>query len=230
MSELRAMIVDDEPVARDYLRELLEAESVEVVAECGGGDEAVRRLGEGGVDLLFLDIRMPRVGGFDVLRALPAELRPPVVFVTAHAEHAARAFDIEAIDYLLKPYDRERLRDTLRRVRRRLTQGERIALRDGSKTLLLAPAEIAWIEAEANYVRVHTDGGSRLIRITLTELEQRLAARRFARIHRGALVNARRIVGVRPTGHGDAVVTLDCGRELTLSRRYRDRLDAVLGC
>ena len=230
MSVLRVLIVDDEPVARSYLRELLEGEAVEVAGECRNGDEAARWLDQHPVDLLFLDVRMPQVDGFALLRDLAPERRPPVIFVTAHRSHAADAFDVAAVDYLLKPFDRERLRQALERARRqRSSSGGRIALRDGSRTVLLAPGEIVWVESESNYVRVHLDSGSRLVRMTLSELERRLAPHRFARIHRGTLVNLDRIVRVQPTGRGDATVVLACGGELALSRRYRERLHHALG-
>ena len=250
--EIRALIVDDEPAARALLLHMLDDEpGITVVGECGNGDEAVRWLAEKKADLVFLDIRMPGRDGFDVLRALdPADL-PPVVFVTAHDEFAVRAFEAQAWDYLLKPFDVERLRQTLARVRTRLAAAdagsladrledllhevavrdrpiERLAVRKGRGRLTIRVADVDWIEADSNYVRLHLEGASYLARSSLSALAQKLDPYRFVRIHRSAIVNVDRIARLEPCGHGDQLLTLDGGRQLTLSRRYRHRLERVL--
>lgn len=248
---LRALIVDDEPAARALLRHMLEEEpGVEVAGECADGEAAVRWLADHRADLVFLDIRMPGMNGFDVLRASAGEL-PPVVFVTAHDEFAVRAFEEQAWDYLLKPFDAERLHQTLERVRARLASGdsgalaerlealvrelaprpkplERLSVRKGRARLTLRAADIDWIEAESNYVRLHLGEESYLARSSLTALEGKLDPERFVRVHRGAIVNVERITRLEPCGHGDQLLTLSNGRQLTLSRRFRRRLEGVL--
>lgn len=249
---IRALIVDDEPAARALLRHMLEDEpGVSVVGECENGGEAVRWLTKEEADLVFLDIRMPGLDGFEVLRRTdPADL-PPVVFVTAHDEFAVRAFEAQAWDYLLKPFDAERLRQTLARARERLTAPdagalaerleellqelsprqrpvERLSVRKGRARLTIRVADICWIEADSNYVRLHLADDSYLARSSLSALEEKLDPDRFVRIHRSAIVNVDRIDRLEPCGHGDQLLTLAGGRQLTLSRRYRHRLERVL--
>lgn len=242
---LRVLIVDDEPAALRLLRTLLaDHDDVELVGECGSGRAAIERLRSGGVDVLFLDVRMPEVDGFEVLEHLGADsgdaLPPAVVFVTAHDDFAVRAFEKDAWDYILKPFDEERLAAALDRVRSRLggarTDGappserplERLAVPSGRGRVPIRLEDVTWIGAESNYVRFHLGGSSYLARVSLRWLESRLDPRRFARIHRSAIVQVDRIARLEPCGHGDQLLTLDDGRQLTVSRRYRDRLDAVL--
>lgn len=250
--EIRALIVDDEPAALSLLGKMLRAESgVRVVGECGDGEEAVHWLEENEADLVFLDIRMPRLDGLQVIQHTSPDDLPPVVFVTAYDEFAVRAFEVQAWDYLLKPFDAERLRETLARVRRRLdekaelplperlsgllrnfaTQSapvERLAVRKGRARVTIRVEDIRWIEAESNYVRLHLAETSYLERTSLTALERTLDPRRFVRIHRSLIVNADRIRRIESAGHGDMLLTLEDGSHLNLSRRYRARLESVL--
>jgi two-component system LytT family response regulator len=253
---MRALIVDDERLARQKVRMLLQRHAdVEVVAECADGQEAVRALRGGDLDVVFLDIRMPGLSGLDALRAVPGPRVPVVVFVTAHADHALEAFDAEAVDYLLKPFDRGRFDTALERIRRRLQRPEslqaaleqvvrrlsalegrlgseappptdRLALRLDGRTLLLGVAEVEWIAAEGKYVRVHVRGASHLVRETLKGLEARLDGARFPRIHRGIIVNRDRVREVHPGVGEEKVVVLADGTQLPLSRRHHARLRA----
>ena len=252
MTAVRALVVDDEPNSRALLRSLLEAEpDFEVVAECGLAREAVNEAQRLRPDVLFLDIRLPDHDGFHVVSELAggADEMPDVVFVTAYDEFALRAFEVHAIDYLLKPFDEERLQETLKRVRARLDSTEatevqrrlaellasleerpleRLAVRRGEESIVVRTDEIDWLEAEENYVRLHVGEQSYLVRSTLQSLEDRLDADRFVRLHRSTIVNVERIRRLSPWGHGDLQVVLDNGRCLKASRRYRDRLERVL--
>ena len=238
-SALRALVVDDEPVARDLMCDLLRAvPDVQVAGTCSNGDEALAWLGRDRADVVFLDIHMPGLDGFDVLASLQ-DHAPMVVFVTADQEHAVRAFEIEALDYLLKPIDAERLEQSLERVRRgrrapttSVDSGEsvleRLALPHGRGRTLVRLTDVWWLQAESNYVRFHLATASYLARAALRRLEPRLDPRRFVRIHRATIVNVDRIARLEPSGHGDLLLTLEDGRALALSRRYRDRLERVL--
>lgn len=255
MADLRVMIVDDEPLARAGLRELLSAvPGVVVAGECGGGEEAVLAIEREHPDVVLLDIEMPEVDGFDVLEALDPGDRPAVIFVTAYAEHAVRAFEVNAVDYVLKPADPDRLRDALGRARERLGQGgaprEALAARieelvatlrsrEGYATRLLVrhqdrlvplPVDaIDWIEAADNYVRLHAGSQRHLLRETMKHLEQRLDPARFARIHRSTIVNLARVKELQPLFSGEFVVLLTTGAKLTLSRSYREDVERRLG-
>ncbi|ANM32431.1 hypothetical protein ABI59_22160 [Acidobacteria bacterium Mor1] len=232
---------------------------VELAGQCANGQEALDWLGEHPADVLFLDVEMPGVDGMELLNRVEGQPFPPVVFVTAHDGFAVRAFEVGAVDYLLKPYDAERFDQALGRVRERLSResresraalpeqmaaflaqwtgprrvSNRLAVKDGSETLLIPVGEIDWIESEANYVKLHLSGRTQsgrtqLARASLTELEGRLDPQRFVRIHRTVIVNVDRIVKLTPAGHGDVKVTLAGGQQLPLSRRYRERLEEFL--
>ncbi len=252
VAELRVLIVDDERLAREKLRRTLaEAEAVRVVGEAANGSEAIERIRKDRPDVVFLDVQMPGMDGFDVIERLPADAIPAVVFVTAHDEYAIRAFDVEAIDYLLKPFDRLRLRQTLERVRRQLGQEprqlveklrrilespgaagaslRRIAVHSGGRIQSLKVEEISWIEAADNYVRVHTPRAVHLIRETLGSLERRLDPTLFIRIHRSAIVKIETIREVESLFHGDYAAVLTTGERLPVGRRYRDRLVEAMG-
>ena len=253
MTALRILVVDDEPVARQLLRDYLGGLSdVDVVGECADGTAALDAVRSLRPDLVLLDVQMPGLDGFEVVERLTPDERPAIVFVTAHDEHAVHAFDVHAVDYLLKPVDEERLAEAVRRGRElarprgwrglqsRLegllgerTQGrggaEWLLVRDGDQRVPLRWEEIVWIEAAANYARVHAGGRVFLMRATLTELEERLRALPFARIHRQTLVNVSRIVSIQPCGHGDHAVLVAGGERLLLSRRYRSRLEEIVG-
>jgi two-component system, LytTR family, response regulator len=249
---IRAIIADDEPLARERLRTLLAAEAdVALVAECGDGLETADALARHRPDVLFLDVQMPEVDGFRLLEGLPADGAPLVVFVTAYPQYALRAFDAAAADYLLKPFDRERFARTMQRVRERLRGGPRlrdelatlldqlrarpssardhIPVRSGQRTVLVRVEEIDWIESSGNYVTLHVGDQEHLLRETLSELEAQLSPRQFVRVHRTAIVNLDRIQSLTPTPHGDHRLKLRNGRELTLSRTYRARLEQLLG-
>lgn len=257
---LRVVIVDDEPTARRGLRLLLEREAgVEIVGEATGGAEAVALIDRMRPDLVFLDVQMPGGSGFDVLARLGPGVVPAVVFVTAYDEHALRAFDVNAVDYLLKPYDDARFAAALQRgrdeVRRRqadqinsrltrlldyLQQGaspapapapadERILLKTSGEILFLKPAEIDWIEAEGDYMKFHVAGRAHLMRETMARLEARLDPRRFLRIHRSTMVNIDRVRKLSPSFGGEYAVVLQDGTKLKLSRGYHEKIAALLG-
>ena len=245
--------MDDEPLARDRMRQLLEAEpDVEIVGECASGREAVEVIEKAGPDLVFLDVQMPGMDGFSVLdRVSPGRL-PSVVFVTAHDEHALKAFGVHALDYLLKPFDGERLRESLQRVRvelrseaprafqRRLLslladvkprarRGDRVVIRSGGRLSFLKADEVDWIEAEGNYLRIHAGQKSHLVRDTMSEIEARLDPSRFVRIHKSTIVNTERIREIQPLFNGAHSVLLHDGTRLTWSRGYREQLRALTG-
>lgn len=245
----RVLVADDEPLARQRLRSLLAGDpEVVLVAECEHGPAARDTLQRGDVDLAFLDVRMPGADGFEVLEAIPASARPLVVFCTAYQEFAVRAFDVHAFDYLLKPYERARFRDALARakvtLRQRREQGGavpaiappsdpavaagRLAVRTGGRVRLLPLDEILCLQADDTSVHLRTRGGVVTARDTLTSLEQRLPAERFLRIHRSTIVNLGCVREVQPWFHGDYVLILEDGSQVTTGRRYRSRLRSML--
>jgi two-component system LytT family response regulator len=246
--KIRTLIVDDEALARERLRQLLQAEpEIQVVGECADGREAIAAINQESPDLVFLDIQMPELDGFGVLEAIRTEPAPVVVFVTAHDQFALRAFEVHAVDYLLKPFDRERfqmaLRHALEQVKNRegnalaqrlsdlLTDlkatpkpSERFAIKSGGRVLFINLSDIDWLEAAHNYVELHVGKQSHLLRQTLESIEARLASGKFVRISRSVIVNTERIKELQPLFHGEYSVLLHNGTQLTLSRRYRDKL------
>jgi two-component system LytT family response regulator len=244
----RALIVDDERLSRQKLRRLLAAEAdVEVVGECASGPDAVGAIRRERPDLVFLDIQMPGLNGFDVLREAGVENFGSVVFVTAHDEYAVRAFDIRALDYLLKPFDAPRFRQTLARVRLQAEESlrerivqfleqietreprlSRILVKSAGRLSFVRLDEIDWIEAADNYVRLHVGRDEHLIRETMSGLESRLDPARFVRAHRSAILNVERVQEVRPIFHGDYEVLLRSGATIPVGRNYRDRLIKAL--
>ena len=241
---LRSLIVDDEPLARKRLRSLLRSEPrVEVVGEAEDGPaalEAIRRLEP---DLVWLDVQMPGLDGFGVLDEIGPGAAPAIIFVTAHDRSALRAFDAHAVDYLLKPFDRARLREAIDRaiklagsddLQRRLAALladitrqrplRRIVVRSGGRIYFVGVSEVDWLEATGHYVTLHTASGSHLIRETIANLSTRLDAERFVRIERGVIVNADRIQEIHPAFHGDLDVVLKNGTRLRASRNYAARL------
>ena len=237
-------------MARARVRQLLaHEEDVEVVAEACDGREAVEAIRRTRPDIAFLDIQMPEMDAFQALQKLGSELSPAIVFVTAYDQHALRAFDVAAADYLLKPFDRERFRLAVGRARERATKDgrvtrdvldllrevresspylDRLAIKESGRIRFVRLEEVECIEACGNYVRLCTDQGARLLRETMAALEARLDPRCFQRIHRSAIVNVEAIREIQPAFHGDCVVLLASGRRLTLSRGYRDRLQRLL--
>lgn len=245
-SELRALIVDDEPLVRLGLRRLIAAEpDVRVVGECRNGAEALGAVAEHRPTVLFLDVEMPELDGIGVLRALGTERPAAIVFVTAFDRYAVEAFEHDAVDYLLKPFDDRRFRAAMERVRKRLVGYrpgdlerlaphlgnrflERIPVKLGATTTLVEVAAIDWIEAADNYVRLHVGATRHLLRDTLRNLEQRLDPSGFVRIHRSAMVNLTRVRGFTVESSGDGTVTLTSGAHLPLSRTYRSTFAARL--
>lgn len=248
---LRTIVVDDEPLARVHLRSLLATDhDVEVVGECGNGRDAVDAVRELAPDLLLLDIQMPELDGFGVVQALGADVPPAVVFVTAYDEHAVRAFQVCALDYLLKPVDRARFHQTLERAkdrlqsddvsgfRRRLDQlltqleapaaARRLALRVDGRTLFIDAADVDWLEAVDNYVRVHVGRQTYVVRATLSRMESRLPAAQFLRVHRSSIINVDRVREVQPWFQGDYVLILHDGTRVTSGRSYRQALQRLL--
>ncbi|HEX8696304.1 MAG TPA: LytTR family DNA-binding domain-containing protein [Longimicrobium sp.] len=260
---LRTLVVDDEPLARRRVLRLLAAEpTVQLVGECGDGREAVRAIRELRPDLVFLDVQMPEMDGFAVLRALEPGPLPMVVFVTAFDQYAIQAFEVHALDYLLKPFDPERLQAALRRAETRahragrdherrlvellehVAQGQqelgrrmappgaaagRLLVKQGERMVLLKAEDVDWIESEGNYVGLHVGKQKYLVRGTMASMEEQLDPRRFLRIHRSTIVNLDRVKEVRPWFAGDCIVVLNDATELRLSRRYRDRLEGMVG-
>lgn len=236
---IRAMLVDDEVLARLALRQALATHpDVQVVGECGHAAEALQAIAALQPDLMFLDIRMPGMDGFKLLRQLRPQALPMVVFATAYSQHALRAFDASALDYLLKPIDQARFDLTMERVRRHwqglqaaapdaapsappVAHAQRISVRVGEHIRVIAVDEIDWIRADGNYVHIHAGGASYLHRETLRHLLASLDPARFLRIHRGIVVNMERIREVHPLFQGNAEVVLRDGTRLGLSRRFR---------
>ncbi|HET9158920.1 MAG TPA: LytTR family DNA-binding domain-containing protein [Myxococcaceae bacterium] len=243
-TRLRALVVDDEPLARRTLCELLERErDVEVVGVCGDGSTATEAIRSGRPDLLFLDVQMPELDGFGVLRAVRDVQVPAVVFVTAFGEHAVRAFDEEATDYLVKPFDDDRFGRALERARSRIEAVrresspepgpsrwlERFAVDCAGRISIIPVDTVEWIEAQDYYVQIHAEGKEHLLRESLRNLETRLDPRRFARVHRSAIVNVECVKQLRRRTHGEYVLVLGDGTELKLSRTHRDQLQLLLG-
>ncbi len=246
---IRVLVADDEPLARQRLRSLLAADpEVVVVAECEHGPAAQDTLRRGEVDLAFLDVRMPGADGFEVLAAIPESARPLVVFVTAYQEFAVRAFDVHAFDYLLKPYERSRFSEALARAKETVRQRRessttpaieatppegtlaagRLAVRTGGRVRLLPVEEILSLQADDTSVHLRTRAGVVTTRDTLSSLEQRLPPQQFLRIHRSTIVNLGCVQEVQPWFHGDYVLILEDGSQVTTGRRYRERLRSML--
>jgi two-component system LytT family response regulator len=250
--KLRVVIVDDEPLARERVRTFLAEEpDVEVVAECGDGTEAVKAIEARGPDLVFLDVQMPGLDGFEVLEALEGNALPGIVFTTAHDQHAVRAFEINAADYLLKPYNRERFRKALQRARehlrgrtqpgpdRQLTAllalvrgnaggDSRILVKTSNRILFLKPQEVDYVEAAGNYLLLHAGKERHMIRETMVAMEKRLAGAGFMRVSRSALVNLSRIREVQPLAGSEYCVILQSGARLDMTcslRELQARLD-----
>ena len=250
---IRTVIVDDEPLGRTVIREMLRGDAeIEIVGECGNGHEALAVIQAQKPDLLFLDVQMPEVDGFEVLAALAAHQLPLIVFVTAYDQYAVRAFEVHAVDYLLKPFDRERFGKALQRAKAYLQQAhssevnerilalleeqkakpkhlERLVIKANGRVFFLKTDEIDWIEAEGNYVCLHVKRESYLLRETISGLEAQLNPQKFSRIHRSQIVNLDRIKELQPWSHGEYHVLLHDGTQLTLSRSYRERLHELLG-
>ena len=225
---IRTLIVDDEPLARQGLRVRLEREKDIVIAgEAADGLMAVEMIRALAPDLIFLDVQMPGLSGFDVLAELEDVPLPVIVFVTAHDEFAIRAFEVDAVDYLLKPFTRGRFDAALRRARRDLATTEplsRRAVRSRDAWVILKLEDVDWLQAAGNYVEVHARAKTFLIRSTISNLEARIDARNFVRIHRSTIVNVDRIAEIRSDAHGDYNVTLRDGTSVRMTRNFSERL------
>ena len=254
MSKIRALVVDDEPMARDRVLSLLQhEEDVEVVGECGDGTQAVTAIHSQAPDLVFLDVQMPGHNGFEVIEAVGADRMPTVIFVTAYDEYALRAFEVHALDYLLKPFDDERFADALGRAKRHLRLAHvsslserllsllestrpaepekaflsRLSIKDAGRVVFLDVAEVDWIEAADYYVQLHVGGKSYLHRESMQRLEERLDPDRFLRIHRSAIVNRRVVKELRHKGR-ELVCVLASGVAIKVARSQRGKLQKLL--
>jgi two-component system LytT family response regulator len=233
---VRALIVDDEALARERVRTLLAASpGVTIVGECKGGREAVEAIIAERPEVVFLDVQMPDLDGFEVLEAVAQEWLPAVVFVTAHDEYALKAFEVHAIDYLLKPIEPERFRKALGRATSRGLLSllderpiDRLVIRSRGKVSFLKPSQIDWIEADGKHARLHAGAETHVVRHTLKRLEQRLAPHNFVRVHRSAIVNVDRIKELEPWFHGEYVVILKDGTKLTSSAAHSQALHRII--
>src|SRR5580698_1697093 len=243
---LRAAIVDDEELARQLLREYLwEAGGVEIVAECGNGFDAVKAIGELKPDLVFLDVQMPKLDGFEVLELIDPP--PAVIFVTAYDEYAMRAFDVHAVDYLLKPFHLDRLKKALEIARGRLGKPkpvaseltaaarppgqtlERVVVKDGTKVHIIPIGKLDYVEAQDDYIALHSEKKNYLKQQTISSIETQLDPRRFVRIHRSYVANLERIARIEPYTKDSRVAVLTDGTQLPVSRSGHARLKELLG-
>lgn len=251
--KLRTLIVDDELLSRKKIRAFLqEHPEFQLVAECADGEQAVAAISTHKPDLIFLDVQIPGRNGFEVLDALPAKSSPAVIFVTAFDKYAVRAFDVRALDYLLKPFNKARFSEALRRfherrgrskgadhkqelkealqeIQRESRDNERIAIKSGSRTIFLRKGLIEWIEAQGDYVRLHVGKEGHMLRETMAAVIERLDPNRFLRIHRSRIVNLDHVREIRPLWGGDYSVLMRDGTELIMSRTYRVSFQSALG-
>lgn len=249
---IRTLIIDDVQLARERLKRCLADEpELQIVGECVNGTEAIAAICALSPDLIFLDVQMPALDGFGVLDALRGERTPAVIFVTAYNEYAIQAFDVNALDYLLKPVDCARLRKAVERAKAQLAQPaddldsrframledikagskflKRITIKLTGHTILLPIDEIDWIESYGNYLKLHAGRESHLIRGTMQSLETKLDPEKFVRVHRSTIVNIEKIKQIYPRSNGDQDLVLHDGQQLMLSRKYRDQFFAALG-
>lgn len=249
---VRTLIVDDEPLAREHLRSLLSARSdVTVIGECGDGASAVETIRREMLELVFLDVQMPELGGFDVVREVGSERMPAVIFVTAYDQHALAAFEVHAADYLLKPVNRQRFAEAVDRVVRLLRSeptkvdaarvwrapegadaqrpgANRLTVRVGDRMLYLRVQDIDWVEASDDIAKLHVGKQVFEHRITLAQLEQRLPAGTFVRVHRSAIVNVERIREFQPWFQGDWIIVLIDGTRIQSGKSYRARVRELI--
>ncbi|MGA9772664.1 MAG: LytTR family DNA-binding domain-containing protein [Blastocatellia bacterium] len=250
---IRALIVDDEQLARERIRDILETDSqIEIIGECASGEEAIEAIERQTPDLVFLDVEMPGKDGFAVLEELGPSRIPAIIFVTAYDQYAVRAFEVYALDYLLKPFDQERFEKALLRAKAHIQNEksenitarilsaleeikskpvhlERLVIKMNGHVFFVKTDDIDWLEAEGNYVRLHAGKESYLLRDTISALEGQLDPKRFVRVHRSAIVNIDRIQELQAWFHGEYRIILREGVQLTLSRSYREKLHELLG-
>jgi two-component system LytT family response regulator len=244
---IRSLIVDDEPLARKRIAAFLkDMPAISVIGECGTGREAIQVIREKSPDLLFLDIQMPEVGGFDVLQAIGKGKMPIIIFTTAHDQHALKAFEVHALDYLLKPFSRQRFAEAVERAREQLgnlnnrepdpkiaalietlrpeqKHLSRFVIKSSQRVLFVKAANVDWIESAGNYAVLHVGAQTHIIRETMQALEKRLCPGSFQRISRSAIVNLSRIKEIQPMGKGEhVIIMMDTGKQLTMSRGIRD--------
>jgi two-component system LytT family response regulator len=244
--KIRTLIVDDEPLARQGIRLLLQSEpDIEIAGECASGEEALTAFQSEPPALMFLDVQMPKMDGFALLAAIPGEQMPVVVFVTAYDHHALKAFEVSALDYLLKPLKPARFRAALQRARQQIesrdagalnqrlqvllatvkpdsTYPSHLSVKNGERTMFVKLSEVDYIEAAANYAILHVGTLTHVLRETLTNLENRLSPKHFLRVNRSAIVNLARVVGVKPAPRGEHVIVLKNGKEISLTRGVRE--------
>ena len=250
--KIRTVIVDDEELARDRIQTLLEEQpDVEIVGVCADGQSAIETIERTQPDLVFLDVQMPGMDGFEVVENLEGEKLPAVVFVTAHDGHALKAFEIHALDFLLKPFDQTRFEKALERARSQVNRAngtvldsrlvslleelreerkysERLIVKSSGRVFFVRTEEIDWVEASGNYVKIHTKSDAHLLRESMKNMEAKLDPKTFVRIHRSAIVNIDRIKELEPWFHGEYIVIMRDGTRLTASRVYSDRLSALI--
>ncbi len=250
---IRALIADDEALARKFIRRMLKDDhDVEIVGECSNGKEAVAMIRKQNPDVVFLDVQMPEMDGFAVLESIGIEQLPEVIFATAYEQYAIRAFELHALDYLLKPFDQARFKEAIKHAKERFrserqNEGrmqisallesiknkpqylDRLMIKAGGRITFLNTDEINWIEADDKYVHIHTGKISPMVRQTLSAMETQLDPRKFRRIHRSAIVNVERIKELQPLFSGEHSILLEDGTKLTLSRNYKDKLFELLG-
>jgi two-component system LytT family response regulator len=258
MPRIRTLLIDDEPAARDALHALLARDAdVVVIGECADGSSALEMIRTESPDLIFLDVQMPEMDGFGVLQALEPSQFPVVVFVTAYDQHALHAFEVHAVDYLLKPFTDERFWEAVSRAKQQVRHGKldavgrqlaallsgvgaqaaarhgpylkRFVVKDDGRVTIVSVADVEWIEAEGDYAQIHAGRATHRLRETMKNLEDQLDPSRFVRIHRSTIVNVDRIKELQPFFRGEYVVILSNGTSLKLSRGYKQHLERVLG-
>ena len=247
--KIRTVVVDDEPLARKRLDKLLqEDEEIEVLKFCANGQEAINAIENENPDLLFLDIQMPEINGFEVLQNIEQDKVPLVIFVTAYDEYAIKAFDVHALDYIMKPFKRERFHESLKRAKNTIKRDDkaeisgkiehlldylddsggplsRILVKSSGRYFFLKAADIDWIESSGNYVRIHSGGKNYLIRETMKNMEKKLDSDTFFRIHRSTIINVEKVKELEQWFHGDYQVIMYNDHKLTMSRNYKEILE-----
>jgi len=253
LTKIKTLIVDDEPPARSVLRKMLAEDSeIEIIGECSNGLEAINAIEKDSPDLLFLDIQMPEMNGFELIESFTKNDFPTVIFVTAYDQYAVRAFEVSAVDYLLKPFDHERLEKAVEKAKTSLTEKsnderneqvlkllkqlnneseafERFIIKNNGRVVFVPVEEVNWIQADGNYLLLHTKNRKHLIRDTMKKVEAKLDSNKFFRIHRSTIVNIDSIKELQVHFNEKLLVVLKDGTELILSRRYRDKLSKKLG-
>ena len=252
-ARIKAVIVDDEALARNFIRRMLRDDlDVEIAGECSNGKEAVVLIRKQKPDLVFLDVQMPEMNGFAVLESIGVDQLPEIIFTTAYEQYAIRAFELHALDYLLKPFDQARFKDAIKYAKEQLRDKreqegrlqitalledirskpkylDRLVIKSGGRISFLSADEINWIEADDKYVHLHTNKASPMVRQTLGAMEEQLDPKKFRRIHRSTIVNVGRIKELQPLFNGEHSVLMEDGAKLTLSRNYKDKLFELLG-